>query len=405
LASLRTIKKEEIYLKSLLKNMPKDNHPDYILLGAVIILIVLGILALASASALTSLDRFGTPYYFLTHQIYGLILGIILAFLAFKISLFDFKKWAPRLLFLNLILMALVFVPSLGGSFWGASRWISLGPISFQPSEFLKITFFIYLAAWLSRVDYLTPNSNIKKTWRTKVKRFNFSNLTLGLTDRFIPFLIIIGVIGSFLIAQPDISTLGIITLVAILIYFSAGGPIFHSVLIVSLSLASLFVLVNIAPYRINRLLVFLNPDIDPMGIGYQVKQALIAIGSGGIFGLGLGMGVQKLGFLPQPMSDAIFAVFVEETGFIGSLILIIAFLIFFWRGIEIAKRAKDKFSKLLALGVSCWIIIQALTNIGAMVGILPLTGIPLPFISYGGSALVAELIGVGILLNISKSV
>ena len=160
----------------------------------------------------------------------------------------------------------------------------------------------------------------------------------------------------------------------------------------------------KIAPYRAARLLVFLNPETDPMGMGYQLKQALIAVGSGGIFGLGLGMSVQKFGFLPQSMADSIFAIFSEETGFIGSLILIFLFLIFFWRGFKIAKKSMDQFSKLAALGISCWIILQALINIGSMIGIIPLTGVPLPFLSYGGSALVTELIGVGILLNISKN-
>lgn len=163
--------------------------------------------------------------------------------------------------------------------------------------------------------------------------------------------------------------------------------------------------LIKLAPYRAARLLVFLKPEIDPMGIGYQIKQALIAVGSGGISGLGLGMSQQRLGFLPQSISDSIFAILAEETGFIGCLILIFLFLIFLWRGFEIAKVSQNKFSQLAALGITSWITLQALTNIGSMIGILPLTGIPLPFISYGGSALVSELAGVGILLNISKQI
>jgi cell division protein FtsW len=152
------------------------------------------------------------------------------------------------------------------------------------------------------------------------------------------------------------------------------------------------------------RILVFLNPGIDPMGMGYQMKQILITIGSGGIFGLGLGMSVQKFGWIPQTMSDSIFAIFAEETGFVGSVVLIFLFLLLLWRGFRIAKMSQNKFSQLLAMGISCWICIQAFINIGAMIGLLPLTGIPLPFISYGGSHMVAELIGIGILLNISKS-
>jgi len=165
-----------------------------------------------------------------------------------------------------------------------------------------------------------------------------------------------------------------------------------------------LFSLIKLAPYRAARLLVFLKPETDPMGMGYQIKQALIAIGSGGIFGLGLGTSGQRLGFLPQSMADSIFAIMAEETGFVGGLILIALFLVFLWRGFKIGKSSQNKFSQLLAVGISSWIVIQAFINIGSMVGILPLTGIPLPFISYGGSALVSELIGVGILLNISKN-
>ncbi len=160
----------------------------------------------------------------------------------------------------------------------------------------------------------------------------------------------------------------------------------------------------QLAPYRVNRLLVFFNPGIDPMGIGYQLKQSLIAVGSGGITGVGLGMSIQKLGFLPQPISDSIFAVFSEEAGFVGSLFLIFLFLIFLWRGLKIAKETGNRFCQLTALGITSWIVIQAFVNIGAMIGILPLTGIPLPFIGYGGSALVTTLIGAGILLNISKN-
>ena len=161
----------------------------------------------------------------------------------------------------------------------------------------------------------------------------------------------------------------------------------------------------EIKDYQKKRILVFLNPDLDPMGIGYQAKQAQITVGSGGIFGVGFGMSLQKYGFLPHPISDSIFAIFAEETGFIGSLVLILGFLILFWRGVEIGKRAQTQFQKLMALGISYWIVLQAFLHISAMIGLLPLTGIPLPFISYGASHLIVELIGIGVLLNISKNI
>jgi len=226
-----------------------------------------------------------------------------------------------------------------------------------------------------------------------------------GFGQTLLAFLIAIGVISLLLAFQPDISTLGAIILVGVLVYFLAGTPLWHSILIILAGAGSLLTLIKLAPYRAARLLVFFEPGTDPMGIGYQIKQALIAIGSGGIFGLGLGLGMfrQKLWLLPQSLSDSIFAIFAEEGGFIGNAILIFLFLIFLWRGFKIAKLREDKFSQLAALGLTVWICLQGFTNIGSMIGILPLTGIPLPFISYGGSALITELVGIGILLNISK--
>jgi len=368
-----------------------SNHPDYILLGTIGFLLALGIVILASVSAPYSQEKFGNTYYFLKRQIiFGLIPGLILGYFAFKIRLSLIKKWAPFLLLGNLVLLGMIFIPGIGLKIAGAARWINLGPISFQPSEFLKLTFVLYLAAWLaSRTLFQNKPAAIK----------NFSQ-TLAV------FLIVFGLISLALIFQPDISTLGIIFLVATLMYFSANTPFLHSVLIILLGTIGLFSLVKLAPYRASRFLVFFNPEIDPMGIGYQVKQSLIVIGSGGISGAGLGTSIQKFfpGFLPQTISDSIFVVFSEEAGFIGGLFLISLFLIFLWQGLKITKGAEDKFCQLASLGITSWIIIQAFVNIGAMIGVLPLTGIPLPFISYGGSALVASLIGVGILLNISKN-
>ncbi|MFC1663774.1 putative lipid II flippase FtsW [Patescibacteria group bacterium] len=363
-------------------------HPDYILIGATALLIVLGILVLGSASSLISQEKFGESYHFLNHQIlFGLIPGLILAFLAFHIKLDFLKKWAPFLLLANLILLAMVFLPVIGFGTGGATRWISLGQFSFQPSEFLKLTFIFYLAAWLSgRTEKITSPKSKKHFSKT-----------------LIAFLAIIALISLFLILQPDISTLGIIVFTGTLMYFSAQTPLWHTVLIILMGMGGLISLIKIAPYRANRLLIFLNPETDPMGLGYQIKQSLITIGSGGLFGLGLGLSGQKLGFLPHSVSDSVFAIFAEETGFVGSLILISLFLIFLWQGFKISKSTNDKFSQLLALGITSWIVIQGFVNIGSMIGVLPLTGIPLPFISYGGSALIAELVGVGILLNISK--
>ncbi len=365
----------------MLKFSAKRNSIDYILLGSVFALVFLGIIILASVSAFVSQKLFGETHHFIIHQLtYGLLPGLILGFLAFRIDLNYYRKYIPLLLFANLLLMVLVFLPIIGSSLGGASRWVHLGFISFQPSEFLKLTFILYLSSWIAV--------------RMEKKK----------TETFLSFILIIGIISLFLILQPDIGTLGIIIFSVVAMYFSASTSIWHLILMVLAGSAGLAALIKFAPYRYDRLLVFLKPEIDPMGMGYQIKQALIAIGSGGIFGVGLGMSAQKYGLLPESISDSTFAIFAEETGFLGSIFLIILFLLFLYRGFKIAKENKDKFSQLIAIGICSWIVFQGFINIGSMIGVLPLTGVPLPFISYGCSHFITELVAVGILLNISKN-
>jgi cell division protein FtsW len=354
---------------------------DWVFLFFSFCLLIFGILILASVSSAFSTEKVGNPYYFLKSQIIkGVIPGLILAFFAFSIELEIFKKFSFAILILNLILMGLVFLPNLGVKRLGAARWIDLKFFTLQPSEFLKLSSILYFSAWLSNKE------------------------RKGKKESLIAFLIVSALIGSFLVLQPDISTLAIIILVSILIYFAAGNPIWHSLFMVLGGVLIGTLLIKLEPYRMNRILAFLNPENYPTSIGYQIKQALIAVGSGGIFGRGLGMSKQKFGFLPQSISDSIFAIFAEETGFAGCTTLIFLFLLFFWRGFKIAKEAKDEFSKLLAFGITSWIAIQTLINVSSMIRLLPLMGVPLPFVSYGGSALVSELIGVGFLLNISKT-
>ena len=374
-----------------------QRHPDYILAGAVGILMIFGIIMLAGISTSIWQTEINDSFSPFVRQIFfGLIPGLILGIIAFFIPLAFLKKWAPVLLLINLVLLIMVFLPKIGISSGGSSRWVDLGIVSFQPSEFLKLSFILYLGAWLS----------IKRQ-KTKIKKpkLNISFLTgPEAKESFLPFLMILGMISLILILQPDISTLGLIILTGILMYFLAGTSIWHTVLMIPIGLASLFTLIKIAPYRMQRFMVFLDPELDPMGIGYQIRQASIAVGSGGLFGVGLGMSGQKFGFLPRSMSDSIFAITAEEIGFIGSLILIFLFLVLLIRGFKIAKKSQDKFCQLTAAGISFWIITQAFVNIGAVIGLLPLTGIPLPFISCGGSHLIVELIAIGILLNISKN-
>ena len=368
----------------------KSHHFDYLLIITVAVLLILGILILASVSAVFSQEKFGETGYYLFHQIIlGLGVGILLGFIAYKMPLSFFKKGGWVFLLINLVLMVLVFIPKLGVVSGGAPRWINFGFFTFQPSEFLKLTFIIYLSAWLAGRTKKRLSTKDEKSWK----------LTL------LPFLLILGFIALLLHFQSDASTLALIVAIAALMYFFSSTPLWHTLLISSVIGGGLIFLITFTSYRINRVLILLGLIDDPMGACYQIKQALITIGSGGIFGLGLGMSNQKFGgFLPQTMSDSIFAVFAEEAGFIGCFVLISLFLVFLWRSFRIVKDSQDRFSQLFAGGISSWICLQAFINIGAMVGILPLTGIPLPFISYGGSHMVAELVGIGILLNISKS-
>lgn len=377
----------------------KQGHPDYILAATAGILLIFGIIMLAGISTSVWQTETTNSFFSFTHQmLLGLVPGLILGTLAFFTPISFLKKWAPLLLLINLVFLAMVFLPKIGISSGGASRWINLGVVSFQPSEFLKLSFILYLGVWLS--------ARYQKA-RTKPKKLKLNiNFLTGpeVKEALVPFMIILGLISLILILQPDVGTLGLIVITGILMYFLIETSIWHTILMIAIGITSLFALIKLAPYRAQRFLVFLNPETDPMGIGYQVRQALIAVGSGGIFGLGLGMSGQKFGFVPRPMSDSVFAIMAEEMGFIGCVVLILLFLTLLMQGFKIAKQSRDKFCQLTAAGITLWITLQAFINIGAILQLVPLTGIPLPFISCGGSHLVVELIGIGILLNISKN-
>ena len=363
----------------------KNGKPDYFIIIIVLALSILGILVSAKIFADLSLQRFGNTYHYLFHQlVYGFLFGGILGFAAYKTPLEFLKRRSWIFVLISLFLMVLVFIPGIKVSSGGASRWINFGRFTFQPSELLKLTLVIYVSALLAGK---TSNKKDKKKWKSAL----------------IPFLIILGLVILLLYFQSDLSTLGVIAVTAIIIYFSSGMPNWHSILIVFTGLISFIILIISSSYRIKRISVMLGWIRDPLGAGYQVKQALIAIGSGGVFGAGLGASLQS-NYIPQLISDSIFAEIGRELGFVGSSVVIFLYLLFLWRGIRIFKNTNDKFSQLLSIGLVSWIYIQSLVNIGAMIKIFPLTGIPLPFISYGGSHIVIELIAVGILLNVSKT-
>jgi len=366
--------------KGLLKK-----HPDYFMLGICSALIVFGLFILSSVSASLSQDKYGDVYYLLLRQItHGLLPGLLFGLIAYFTPLSFIKRMAFPLLIIGVILLTAVFIPGIGISGGGATRWINVfGLFSVQPTEFFKIIFFIYLAAWLSNREKKYKNT----------------------AEILIPFMIIVGIATFLIYKQPNYSTMGIILFSSVIMFFASGIPMKYIFIMGGVAVSGFIFFLTKASYRLERVMMFLNSSADPMGSGYQIKQALIGIGSGGILGVGLGMSRQKFGFLPEPIGDSIFAIFAEEMGFIGAIALIVLFLLFAWRGFTIIKRSSDKFSALLATGIISWIMIQAFYNISAMIGIAPLTGIPLPFISYGGSALTAELIAVGLLLNISKNI
>lgn len=370
-------------------------HFNYFLFFLVLILVGFSFVFLACLSSISSLERFGNTSYYLVHQLLlGLIPAIILGFLAYKIPLHFLKKWAPLLVFLNILALFLVFIPALGTKAGGATRWLAIGKIGFQPSEFLKITAILYLAAWIA--SKLSENKN--EGWKSVAKK-GYHNIIYI----FAPFLAFLGLIFVALYCQRDASTLGIISITLLVLYFSAKTPLWHTITIIAGGLSILLFMVKFEPYRMDRWHIFLNPSSDPFGKGFQLTQSLISLGSGGFFGKGLGMSVQKF-TLPQAMTDSIFAIIGEEMGAIGSIGLIAAFLLLFWLGVKIAKNSNDRFSKMTAIGIVFWITFQAFVNMASVAGIFPLAGIPLPFFSYGGSHLAVELIGIGLLLNISKN-
>ncbi len=356
--------------------------PDYILLATIVVIVIIGLAALFSASAVESHEDFGDIYSYFRHQlIYGLGLGVLFAFIAYKIPYKKLKPWALPILLTAIFGLLLVFIPSISAEAGGARRWINIAGFSLQPSEFAKLGFIIYLATWFE------GRRGMRLKWN----------------EGFVPFIVIMGALSSLIILQPDIGTLGVIAITAMFMYFAAGASLGQIATIVFMGGALLFALTKTAPYRMERFLAFFNNAIDPLGISYQINQALLAIGSGGLTGIGLGKGLQKINFLPEPMKDSIFAVWLEEMGFIGGLILIFAFVLLGFRGLRIAKKTNDRFGSYLATGIIFWIMVQAFTNIGSMLGLIPLTGIPLPLVSYGGSSMIVTLTGLGILLNISK--
>ncbi len=364
-----------------MKSLSSPFHTKSLLL-ATLSLVVVGLVTIASAGVFYGETRFGDDYFFLKRQLLGVGIGLVAFFTFQYVEYRLWRKVALPLFFVTLLALTAVLLPGIGERVYGASRWLSIGSFSFQPSEMAKLSFILYLAAWFSRRE------------RKTVGDF-FEDL--------LPFLVVLGLLGFLILKQPDTGTFGIIFLVAVAMYFVAGARLSHLFGLFFSGLAVLAILIKMAPYRLERFLVFLNPGIDPKGAGYQISQSLLAIGSGGLFGLGLGYSRQKFNYLPEPVTDSIFAIFSEEWGFIVSTLLIGLFLFIVWQGLRIAKYAPDDFGRLVSVGIVSWVAFQMFVNIAAVTGIIPLTGIPLPFVSYGGTSIVFLMAAMGILIRIGK--
>ncbi len=356
---------------------------DIPFLISIFVLVIAGYLIFTSAS-LGLLSKQPEKYanVAFNQTVFGLILGGIACFVATKIDYKNYRKYAFYLFIASIVVTLFVFIPGLGVSHGGAHRWIRVGLLSFQPSEFLKIGFIMYFSAWLASV-------------KDKADTFKYG---------FLPFAVITGIVGLVLLLQPDTDTFMITVFSGIAMYLSGGGRWKYIFLIGIIGVIGLTALAFTRPYVMSRITTFISPEKNSQGSGYQIQQSLIAIGSGGMFGRGFGQSIQKFNVLPEPIGDSIFAVASEEFGFLGAISIIILFIFFAFRGLKIAGQVPDTFGRLMVVGIVILIVSQAFVNIGAMVGVLPLSGITLPFISHGGTALFMTLAEVGIVLNISKN-
>lgn len=340
-----------------------------------IILCFIGLFFVFEASSIKSFSEVGDSFYYLKHQFVWLVLGVgLMVFF----SMFDYHKlYYLSFLFMigTIAMLIMVLIPHIGSQVYGARRWIDLGFFSLQPTEFAKFATIIYLSSWFIHRE----------------------------RKRFFSFFILLSVLMLLIMMQPDMGTAIIIYSLSVIIYFLAGVELHYLILFVPASVAAAVLLIKISPYRFKRLLAFFNPALDPLGITYHINQILISLTHGGIFGRGFGASRQKYLFLPEAHTDSIFAIIGEEFGFIGSVALIFAFVVFLYLLYKVASGASDRFGKLLAGGIFAFFALQIIINLSAMVNLMPLTGVPLPFISYGGSHILTSFMLIGIVISIAK--
>lgn len=361
----------------------KKTKIDIPFLASVGILVVVGFLIFSSASlGILSTNAVKYSNIAFNQTFLGLFLGSIACFIASKIDYKLYKKYSLYIFIASVIITALVFVPGIGVKHGGAHRWIHLGSFSIQPSEILKIGYIIFLAAWLSKV-------------KDKVQTIKYG---------LIPFGILSSIVALLILKQPDTATFMVAFFPGLAMYLTAGGKWKYIFMIGAITILGVAIMAFTRPYVMSRITTYMNPAENALGSGYQIQQSMIAIGSGGVTGRGFGQSIQKFSFLPEPIGDSIFAVYSEEFGFIGGVVLIILYIFFAFRGLKIAGRVPDPFGRLVVVGIVILITSQAFVNISSMVGVLPLSGVPLPFVSHGGTALFMNLLEIGIVLKISKS-
>ncbi|MCE5333438.1 MAG: putative lipid II flippase FtsW [Desulfobacteraceae bacterium] len=348
----------------------------------VCLLIAYGLIMIYSASSIHALKKFGDPNYYMKRQLLCIVIGIPIIVLVGRTSYRAFKDYTGTILLLTLGVLGLVLIPGIGAELNNARRWFRIGSFLLQPAEYAKVIWVLFLSYAL-----------VKKQDRIKKSAVSFW-----------PFMILCGIISALLLKEPDFGTTFMIVLLTAIMLATSGVPCRNFLLLLPVAVAGVYRFVLLVPYRRERITAFLNPWIDPLDSGYQLIQAWIAVGSGGLFGKGLGAGQQKLFYLPESYTDFILAVIGEELGFIGIMIPCILFYFLFRTGMRISRSAPDLLGSLLALGLTMMLSLQALLNMGVVLGLVPTKGLPLPFISYGGSAFTTNCIAVGLLMSVAKS-
>lgn len=357
------------------------SKPDFLLLALVLGLLAFGAVMVYDAAVVSATRDFGDKYYFVKEQAKWIVVGLLGLVISSRIDYHIYRRLALPIFLGALVLLVFVFIPGIGINAYGADRWIDFRLFIVQPAEVMKLALAIFLAAWFE-------------------EKADIASFRRGL----LPVVVVLGVIGALILRQPDLGSLLIISSTLLLVYFAAGAKLMYFLAGVPILIGSALMVILTSSYRRDRLLTFLDPTKDTLGTGYHINQVLLALGSGGIFGTGVGQSRGKYEYLPEVTTDSIFAVIGEELGFAGSLVLLAVFALVIYRGFRISLLAPDRFGQLLALGIVTTLATQATLNLAAMVALVPLTGVPLPFISYGGSSLVVTLTSIGILLNISKA-